>query len=220
MVKRRSNKKEEVSRLKPITAKTENQQNYIRSIIENDVTICIGPAGSGKSHIAAGIAAEHLFNSKIQQVIITRPLVCSGKDIGALPGELADKINPYLTPMQEKLKHFLGQAHYGYYINEKMIRFEPLEVMRGATFDNSYMILDEAQNCTSEQLKMFMTRIGENSKVLINGDKCQSDIRGKSGLEFCVDRLSGVEGVGIVKLEMSDIQRNGIIGRILTALEL
>ena len=186
MVKRRSNKKEEVSRLKPITAKTENQQNYIRSIIENDVTICIGPAGSGKSHIAAGIAAEHLFNSKIQQVIITRPLVCSGKDIGALPGELADKINPYLTPMQEKLKHFLGQAHYGYYINEKMIRFEPLEVMRGATFDNSYMILDEAQNVTHEQMEMIVTRLGLRSKMIICGDDHQVDLKRKadSGFRF------------------------------------
>ena len=205
--------------IKTVEAKTENQKDYVLSIVENDVTLCCGPAGSGKSYIAAGIAAEHLWKDKIENIIITRPLVCAGKDIGSLPGELMEKINPYLIPMQENFKNFLGQAYYGHYCNERRIQFHPLEVMRGATYHNSYMILDEAQNCTLEQIKMFITRMGEGSKVIVNGDIKQTDIKNKSGLFECLSRLENVEGVGTVELDYSDIQRNGIIGRILSALE-
>jgi len=146
-------------------------------------------------------------------------LVCTGKDIGALPGELDEKIRPYLMPMEENLKFFLGRELYSNMLKEKRIRYEPLEVMRGATFHNAYMILDEAQNCTIEQIKMFITRMGEYSKVLINGDIKQTDLRGTSGLLQCIDRLDGTEGVGVSQLYYEDIQRNGIIGRILEALE-
>jgi len=205
--------------IKTVEAKTDNQKNYVRSIVENDVTLCCGPAGSGKSYIAAGIAAEHLWKDKIENIIVTRPLVCAGKDIGSLPGELMEKINPYLIPMQENFKTFLGQAYYGHYCNERRIQFHPLEVMRGATYHNTYMILDEAQNCTLEQIKMFITRMGEGSKVIVNGDIKQTDIKNKSGLFECVSKLEDVEGVGISKLEYADIQRNGIIGKILSALE-
>ena len=205
--------------IKTVEAKTDNQKNYVRSIIENDVTLCCGPAGSGKSYIAAGIAAEHLWKDKIENIIVTRPLVCAGKDIGSLPGELMEKINPYLIPMQENFKTFLGQAYYGHYCNERRIQFHPLEVMRGATYHNTHMILDEAQNCTLEQIKMFITRMGEGSKVIVNGDIKQTDIKNKSGLFECVSKLEDVEGVGISKLEYADIQRNGIIGKILSALE-
>ncbi len=205
--------------IKTVEAKTDNQKNYVRSIVENDVTLCCGPAGSGKSYIAAGIAAEHLWKDKIENIIVTRPLVCAGKDIGSLPGELMEKINPYLIPMQENFKNFLGQAYYGHYCNERRIQFHPLEVMRGATYHNTYMILDEAQNCTLEQIKMFITRMGEGSKVIVNGDIKQTDIKNKSGLFECVSKLEDVEGVGISKLDYADIQRNGIIGKILSALE-
>jgi phosphate starvation-inducible PhoH-like protein len=211
--------RENRNEIKPVEAKTENQKNYIIKIAENDIVFCCGPAGSGKSFIAAGIAAEHLHRGKIENIIITRPLVCAGKDIGSLPGELMEKIDPYLIPMQENFKFFLGQAYYGHYYREKKISYQPLEVMRGATYHNTYMILDEAQNCTFEQIKMFITRMGQGSKVLINGDIKQSDIRNKSGLEECIKRLDGVNGVGISKLDQSDIQRNGIIGKVLTALE-
>ena len=217
----RKNKSAKESRhnIKHVEAKTENQKNYIINIIENDVTFCSGPAGCGKSFIAAGIASEHLHRGEIENIVVTRPLVCAGKDIGSLPGELMEKINPYLIPMQENFKFFLGQAFYGLYCNDKRISYQPLEVMRGATYHHTYMILDEAQNCTYEQIKMFITRMGEGSKVLINGDIRQSDIRHKSGLEECMNKLEGVKGVGICKLDKSDIQRNGIIGRILSALE-
>lgn len=205
-------------RIKKIEAKTENQRDYIRSIVDNDVTMCIGPAGTGKSFVVAGLASEHLHFKKIEQVIVTRPLVCAGKDIGAVPGDVGDKIKPYLLPMEENFKYFLGQALYGSHVNKRQIRYEPLETMRGSTFHNSYMILDEAQNCTLEQIKMFITRMGENSKVIINGDVCQTDISKRSGLETCLDKVGHIQGVGIVRLDYSDIQRHSIIAEILLAL--
>ena len=202
-----------------LIAKTENQKTYIRSIVENDVTFCTGPSGTGKSFIVAGIASEHLLKDKIEIILVTRPLICTGKDIGSLPGELNEKIKPYLQPMEENLKYFLGRDHFGLYYNTRRIRFEPLETMRGMTFHNTYMILDEAQNCTLDQIKMFITRMGENSKVIINGDIKQTDLRGNSGLGYCIDRLQKMNGIGICQLGYSDIQRNGILGSILNALE-
>ena len=205
--------------LKIVKPKTQNQDNYIQTIIQNDVVFCTGPSGCGKSYIAAGMAAQKLNYDEIETVIVTRPLVCSGKDIGSLPGELNDKIAPYLRPMEENLKFFLGHAFYCQHYNSGRIKYMPLETMRGSTFHNSYMILDEAQNCDFEQIKMFITRIGRGSKVIINGDIQQTDIKSKSGLAKCVDRLDNIEGVGVSKLTIQDIQRNGIIGRILNALE-
>lgn len=216
---RRTRKEETRPKVQRLEAKTENQKEYIRSIIENDIVFCSGPSGSGKSFIAAGIAAEHLHRADIEQIIITRPLVCTGKDIGSLPGELGEKIAPYLLPMKENLKFFLGRSYYGHYDNDGQILYKPLEVMRGSTFHNAYMILDEAQNCTVEQIKMFITRMGKNSKVLINGDINQDDLRGRSGLDYCISKLSRVDGVGVCELGYEDIQRNDIIGRVLTALE-
>lgn len=217
--KRKSKKDKKTPDVIHIEAKTNNQKEYIRSIVENDVVFCTGPSGSGKSFIAAGIASEHLFKDKVESIIITRPLVCTGKDIGSLPGELEEKIKPYLAPMEENLKFFLGRDKFGLYFNYRRIKFEPLETMRGATFHNAYMILDEAQNCTLEQIKMFITRMGENSKVIINGDLKQTDLYDRSGLQFCLEKLQNVPGVGICKLDYNDIQRNGIIGKVLNALE-
>ena len=216
---RKKRKEQKASKPNVLEAKTENQKNYIRSIVENDVVFCTGPSGSGKSFIAAGIAAQKLLKDEIDTIIVTRPLVCTGRDLGSLPGELNDKIKPYLQPMEENLRYFLGRDKFGMYFNQRRIRFEPLETMRGSTFHDSYMILDEAQNCTLEQIKMFVTRMGKHSKALINGDNKQTDIYRDSGLDFCIERLSNVSGVGISKLEYHDIQRNGIIGAVLYALE-
>ena len=218
---KRKTKKQSTSqqnKIKTVEAKTENQKEYIRSIVDNDVIFCSGPSGSGKSYIAAGIAAEHLHRGDIEQVLITRPLVCTGKELGSLPGDLLEKIAPYLLPMQENFRHFLGRAYYGMHYNEGRIKYQPLEVMRGSTFHNTYMILDEAQNCTFEQIKMFITRMGQGSKVLINGDTRQCDLS-RSGLWDCIEKLKNVEGVGICSLTTQDIQRNGILGRILNAME-
>jgi len=215
---RKKNKNKEKEK-NVLIAKTENQKTYIRSIVENDVTFCTGPSGTGKSFIVAGIASDHLLKDKIETIVVTRPLICTGKDIGSLPGELNEKIKPYLQPMEENLKYFLGRDHFGLYYNTRRIRFEPLETMRGLTFHNTYMILDEAQNCTLDQIKMFITRMGENSKVIINGDIKQTDLRGNSGLGYCIDRLQKMHGIGICQLGYNDIQRNGILGAILNALE-
>ena len=224
MRKRPSNKKRTTANSafnleNTLVAKTENQKNYIRSIVENDIIFCIGPAGSGKSYVAAGIACEYLHRKEISKIIVTRPLICTGKDIGSLPGELSEKILPYLSPMKNNIEHFLGHRYYGYYFNEKKILFEPLELMRGSTFDDAIMILDEAQNCTLEQIKMFVTRIGQKSKVIINGDIDQTDLKNKSGLDVCINKLMDVEGIAICELTVQDIQRHDIIGKFLQALE-
>ena len=215
----KKNKKAKTKENNVLVAKTENQKDYIRSIVENDIIFCTGPSGTGKSFIAAGIAADHLLKDKIETIIVTRPLICTGKDIGSLPGEINEKIKPYLQPMEENLKYFLGRDKFGLYYNTRRIRFEPLETMRGSTFHNAYMILDEAQNCTMEQIKMFITRMGENSKVMINGDTKQTDLYNQNGLTYCVNKLSNIKGVGLCKLDYCDIQRNGILGAVLYALE-
>ena len=209
----------EGDKVKSLKAKTKNQKAYILSIVENDITFCFGPSGTGKSFVAAGIAAEHLNHDKTSQIIVTRPLVCAGKNLGAVPGEVDDKVKPYLKPMEENLKFFLGNKRFNRLIEEDIIKFEPLELMRGASFHNSYMILDEAQNCTVDQIKMFITRMGDNSKVIVNGDIKQTDIRDLNGLSIVIDKLHSIQGIGICKLSYDDIQRNGIIGRVLRALE-
>jgi len=216
---RKKRQEEKKPKQNQLEAKTENQKKYIRLIIENDIIFCSGPSGSGKSFIAAGLAAQKLLKDEIDTLIITRPLVCTGKDIGSLPGELGDKIKPYLQPMEENLKYFLGRDKFGLYFNQRRIRFEPLETMRGSTFHNAYMILDEAQNCTLEQIKMFITRMGENSKVMINGDTKQTDLYRGNGFLECIDKLSNINGIGICSLGYQDIQRNGILGAVLHALE-
>lgn len=220
-MRKRNRDKPNKNKILALEAKTPNQKDYIRSIVENDVVICSGPSGSGKSYIAAGMAAHRLHNpdSEIERIIVTRPLVCTGKDLGSLPGEMNDKIAPYLLPMKENLKHFLSQAWYGHYSNDGAIQYRPLEVMRGSTFNNAYMILDEAQNCTIDQIKMFISRMGNNSKVLINGDVNQNDLRGKSGLQYCMDRLQDIDGVACCYLGYEDIQRHDLIGKVLNALE-
>lgn len=205
--------------IKIVEAKTENQKEYIKSILDNEITVCAGPAGSGKSYIPAGLFAQLLHSGKYTQIIATRPLVCTGKDIGSLPGEMNEKIAPYLKPIEENFKNFLGPINYGRHFNDGRIRYEPLELMRGATFSNSLMILDEAQNCTLDQIKMFITRMGDNSKVVINGDLKQTDIRGLNGLNIVMSKLSSINGIGICRLTIEDIQRNGILGQVLKALE-
>lgn len=219
MTRRRSKKKENRNySFVTLEPKSYNQNLYVSSIEKNDITFCTGPSGTGKSFICAGVSAKKLVQQEVRQIIITRPLVATGKEIGSLPGDVSEKILPYLKPMEENLKFFL-KDYYSDSLNYGRIRYEPLELMRGATFHDSIMILDEAQNCTSEQIKMFITRMGENSKVIINGDVMQTDLNKKSGLNYCINRLRNIDGVGIIKFNYEDIQRNGIIGKVLEALE-
>lgn len=202
-----------------VSAKTPNQKNYISNILNKEIVFCTGPSGCGKTFIAAGMAAEMLHKGHVRQIVVTRPLVCSGKDVGSLPGELIEKINPYTIPVQESIKFFLGESWYKFYSEDGKIRFEPLELMRGCTFHESIMILDEAQNCTLDQIKMFVTRMGEGTTVVVNGDIKQTDLRNKSGLDLCISKVEHLEEIAVCRLDYNDIQRNGIISKFLMAIE-
>jgi len=205
---------------KELKPKTENQFDYIRTIAESDVTLCCGPPGTGKTAVAVGIACEHLLSDKVKKIIITRPVIESGRGLGFLPGTFDEKIHPYLVPVLEEMNRRLNEHRTKDYRSKGLIEVCPLEYMRGRNFHNSFMILDEAQNCTMEQLKMFMTRIGFNSKAVINGDIDQTDLPPhlRGALQECINKLDGVEQVGIVRLTEKDIIRNKIISKILRAL--
>ncbi|MAF25017.1 phosphate starvation-inducible protein PhoH [bacterium] len=205
---------------KELKPKTENQFDYIRTIVESDVTLCYGPPGTGKTAVAVGIACEHLLSNRVKKIIITRPVIESGRGLGFLPGTFDEKIHPYLIPVLEEMNSRLGENKIKDFKAKGLIEVCPLEYMRGRNFHNSFMILDEAQNCTMEQIKMFMTRIGFDSKAVINGDIDQTDLPPhlRGALQECVNKLDGVERVGVVALTEKDIIRNKIISKILGAL--
>tara|TARA_R110002020_G_scaffold271671_6_gene486872 strand:- start:261 stop:929 length:669 start_codon:yes stop_codon:yes gene_type:complete len=220
MARKKNNQQKQPIRRKALKPKTKNQEEYIRTIIESDVTFCTGPAGTGKTAVAVGLACEHLLDKKIEKIIITRPVIESGKGLGYLPGTFDEKIHPYLVPVLEEMEYRLSKNNVRDYRDSGIIEVCPLEYMRGRNFHNSFMILDEAQNATFDQLKMFITRIGWGSKAIINGDLNQTDLpeRLSGGLGDFVDRLDGVDGVGVSELTDSDIIRNNIISKILSAL--
>ncbi len=206
--------------IKYVKPRTKGQAEYIRTIAENDITICHGMAGTGKSAIATIMACQYLAEGKVDRILITRPIVAASvKSLGALPGDIREKIDPYLTPLLLEIEKYFGKAKAGSLFRDESIEMGPLELMRGRTFDRCFMILDESQNCTLKQIKMFLTRIGEESKIVINGDDDQSDIpEGPVGLLECVERLEGVDGIGIAYLGVNDIVRNEIVKRVLGAL--
>ena len=206
-------------RRKILRPKTRNQETYMQSINKSDVTFCSGPAGSGKTSVSVGMACEYLIEKKVDKIIITRPVVESGRGLGHLPGTLVEKINPYLIPILEEMNQYLTKNTVETYRSRDIIELCPLEYMRGRNFHNCFMILDEAQNATFEQIKMFITRIGKDSKAVINGDLRQSDLgKHQGGLKTCMDKLSEVSGVGVCKLDYSDIVRSGIVSKILMTL--
>ena len=205
-------------RLKP---KTENQADYIRLMADNIVTMCHGPAGTGKTSVSVGLACEYLTEGKIKKIIITRPVVeSSRKGLGYLPGSFKDKIHPYLIPVLEEMDLYLNSQQSKRFLDSDIIEIVPLEYMRGRNFHNAFMILDEAQNATFEQIKMFITRVGRDSKAVINGDLQQSDLSSKSSCDFheIIKRLDKLENVGIMELTADDIIRNPIIGKIIDRL--
>ena len=221
MPKRRNQKNQPVRpRRKILKPKTENQAEYIRSMAESDVTFCSGPAGSGKTAVAVGLACQHFLDNRVEKIIITRPVVEAGRGLGFLPGTLTEKIQPYLVPVVEEMKLFLGVETYHSARSTNVIEMCPLEYMRGRNFHDTFMILDEAQNATYEQIKMFITRIGLGSKAVINGDASQTDLdhRADGGLEICMDKLEDIDGVSICELTNQDIVRNSIISKILSKL--
>lgn len=207
----------EKKQIKPIEALTEAQGHYIVSILSNIITFGIGPAGTGKSYIAAGLACDMLKSGEIDKLIITRPGVEAGESFGFLPGELEEKYAPYLDPFREILNERLGKSFAEYLIKTKRIEARPLAYMRGSTFKNCMAILDEAQNTTTQQMKMFLTRIGHNCKVVVDGDGDQKDIKTESGLTDAVKKLAKVKGVGVVNFEVDDIVRSGIVRDIIIA---
>jgi phosphate starvation-inducible PhoH-like protein len=221
MAKRNQQKKPQISRqrrtiLKP---KTRNQENYMDFINKSDVTFCSGPAGSGKTSVSVGMACEYLIEKKIDRIIITRPVVESGRGLGHLPGTLVEKINPYLIPILEEMNKYLTKATVEMYRKKNIIELCPLEYMRGRNFHGCFMILDEAQNATFEQIKMFITRIGQDSKAVINGDLRQSDLGAQQGgLYTCMRKLAEIPKVGVCKLDYEDIVRSDIISKILRQL--
>ena len=195
-----------------VKAKTKNQFLLVKTILEKDVTIVNGPAGTGKTLVSLGLACKHLIEGKIDKILISRTVVPAG-DIGFLPGNENEKVEPYLMGQLDYLFKILGK-NYKRYIGENKIILRPLEVLRGTTFDNAFIILDEAQNISSSQIKLFLTRLGQNSKAIILGDLTQRDTN-ESGFRFCINFLNNIECCGIVNLTYEDILRNTKIGEVL-----
>jgi phosphate starvation-inducible PhoH-like protein len=220
MPRRKPKEEGHTKRRKSLKAKTKNQEEYIRAIEDNDVTLCTGPAGTGKTAVSVGLACDYLLDKRVEKIIVTRPVIESGRGLGFLPGTFEEKIHPYLIPVLEEMEYRLNTNRVQAYRDEGKIEVCPLEYMRGRNFHNCFMILDEAQNATFEQLKMFVTRIGWDSKAVINGDMDQTDLihSEQGGLDKFLYRLDEVNGVGIAELTEDDIIRNKIISKILNAL--
>jgi phosphate starvation-inducible PhoH-like protein len=204
----------------PLRARTEAQQRYIDAIKTHSLTFGIGPAGTGKSYCAGALAAEALESGRIERIILTRPAVEAGENLGFLPGELEDKYAVYIEAFRDILNERLGRGVVDYCLRHGRIVGAPLAYMRGKTFtNNTFVILDEAQNTTPAQMKMFLTRIGEDAKVVINGDIRQSDIRGPNGLADAIEKVRNLPGVHIHSFERGDIVRSGLVKSILDRYE-
>lgn len=209
------------ARGKFVKSKTLGQKKYYKAISNNDVTFGVGPAGTGKTYLAVAMAIRAFKNNEVSRIVVTRPAVEAGESLGFLPGDLQDKVDPYLRPLYDALYDILGAETYMKYKERGLIEVAPLAYMRGRTLDNSFIILDEAQNTTKEQMKMFLTRFGFGSKVVVNGDITQVDLPGgkKSGLKDAVEILKGVEGISIVELTHRDVVRHKLVKKIIECYE-
>lgn len=206
---------------KPIKAKTIGQKKYIDAIKKNTIVLGIGPAGTGKTFLAVAAASTALRNKEISRIILTRPAVEAGEKLGFLPGDLQTKIDPYLRPLHDALFEMLGAETYQKHIERGTIEIAPLAYMRGRTLDDSFIILDEAQNTTPEQMKMFLTRLGFNSKAVVTGDITQTDLPAgtRSGLVEATKILRGIEGIEIHEFSERDVVRHKLVQRIILAYE-
>ncbi|WP_342234668.1 PhoH family protein [Inquilinus sp. OTU3971] len=198
----------------PLKALTMAQSEYMAEILGRTLTFGLGPAGTGKTYVCGRLAAKALQNCDTDKLIITRPAVEAGESLGFLPGELDEKFEPFFAPFRDVLEEALGAGHVQGMIAAGRIEALPLAHMRGHTFKHAWVILDEAQNTTPAQMKLFLTRIGQNAKVIINGDLSQKDIPGCSGLLDAIERLAGLEDMAIVEFSDADIVRSGIVQRI------
>jgi phosphate starvation-inducible PhoH-like protein len=204
---------------KTVRARTANQKLMVSSIDKNDIVFAIGPAGTGKTYTAVALAVRALKNKQVKKIILTRPAVEAGENLGFLPGDLKEKIDPYLRPLYDALDDMIPADKLGYYMTTRTIEIAPLAYMRGRTLDNAFIILDEAQNSTDLQLKMFLTRIGANAKAIITGDVTQIDLPPKvrSGLEKSARILRHIEGIGHVELDEEDVVRHKLVKAIIRA---
>jgi phosphate starvation-inducible protein PhoH and related proteins len=204
---------------KTIRARTANQKRLAQSAEKNDIVFAIGPAGTGKTYTAVALAVRALKNKMVKKIILTRPAVEAGENLGFLPGDLKEKIDPYLRPLYDALDDMIPADKLGYYMSTRTIEIAPLAYMRGRTLDHAFIILDEAQNATDLQIKMFLTRIGPNAKAIITGDITQVDLprNQKSGLEKAVRILQNVEGIAHIELDEDDVVRHKLVKAILRA---
>lgn len=206
---------------KPIKAKTVGQQEYMKAIMKNTITLGIGPAGTGKTYLAVAAAVAAFRERTVNRIILTRPAVEAGERLGFLPGDLQNKVDPYLRPLYDALYDMLGPETFQKYQERGSIEVAPLAYMRGRTLDDSFIILDEAQNTTKEQMKMFLTRLGFGSKIVITGDVTQIDLPNDktSGLKDAVSVLEGVKDIAICKLTSADVVRHALVQQIINAYE-
>lgn len=204
---------------KPITARTENQQLLVKAFEENDLVFATGPAGSGKTFVAIALAVKALKNKMARKIILSRPAVEAGEKLGFLPGEMKDKLDPYLQPLYDALQDMIPPAKLKEYMENNVIQIAPLAFMRGRTLNDAVIILDEAQNTTTHQIKMFLTRLGMNAKMIVTGDMTQIDLpaAATSGLKEAMSILKGVEGIGKVEFTKKDIVRHKLVQRIVEA---
>jgi len=209
------------TRKKLIKPRGANQQSYVNSIPQNDIVFGIGPAGTGKTYLAVACAVEALESEKVSRIILARPAVEAGERLGFLPGDLSDKINPYLRPLYDALYEMLGVERVERLIEKKVIEIAPLAFMRGRTLSEAFVILDEAQNTTPEQIKMFLTRIGYGSTVVVTGDITQIDLPGhtESGLKVVMEILRDIPGISFTQFSSSDVVRHPIVQKIVAAYE-
>ncbi len=208
------------ARGKQIKCKTIGQKQYVNAIKKNTVVFGVGPAGTGKTYLAVCMAVSAFKSRQVEKIILTRPAVEAGEKLGFLPGDLHEKVDPYLRPLYDALQELLGLETYGKLMERGAIEVAPLAYMRGRTLSNAFIILDEAQNTTREQMKMFLTRMGEGSKTVVTGDVTQIDLDGKeSGLVHATSILEGVEGVGVCRLTAKDVVRHPLVMRIIRAYE-
>jgi phosphate starvation-inducible PhoH-like protein len=204
---------------KSVRARTANQKKLVQISEKNDIVFAIGPAGTGKTYTAVALAVRALKNKNVKKIILTRPAVEAGESLGFLPGDLKEKIDPYLRPLYDALDDMIPADKLGYYMSTRTIEIAPLAYMRGRTLDNAFIILDEAQNATDLQLKMFLTRIGANAKAIITGDMSQVDLprNQRSGLQTAVRILKNIDGIGHIELDEEDVVRHRLVKSILRA---
>ena len=206
---------------KSVRARTANQKSLVQQAEKNDIVFAIGPAGTGKTYTAVALAVRALKNKHVKKIILTRPAVEAGESLGFLPGDLKEKIDPYLRPLYDALDDMIPADKLGYYMSTRTIEIAPLAYMRGRTLDNAFIILDEAQNATDLQIKMFLTRIGANAKAIITGDITQVDLprNQRSGLQTAVRILNNIDGIAHIELDEDDVVRHRLVKQILRAYE-